>query len=269
MMMTFKMRQGGWRFKRQDLIGGVALGLLNWWSTICFLRGLKAFDVTWFLPIYNVGVVVISALVGYFIFREGLRIRNWIGVALAVIAMIMIVFSNQDKNPEIIIKTELGDIKVALYKAAAPLTVSNFLKYVDEGAYKDITFYRVVRPDNTTNPVSIDVIQGGMDEKINVDSLPPIPHESTDKTGILHKDGVISMARYGPGTATSEFFICVGDQTELDSGGKRNPDGFGFAAFGKVTEGMDVVREIYKGETEGDFQRLVKPIRIIEIRRIK
>jgi peptidyl-prolyl cis-trans isomerase A (cyclophilin A) len=181
----------------------------------------------------------------------------------------LLILSCQVKNPEVIIKTEFGDIKVKLYKNAAPITVSNFLKYADEGAYKDITFYRVVRPDNTTNPVSIDVIQGGMDEKINVDSLPTIPHESTDMTGIRHKDGVISMARYGPGTATSEFFICVGDQPELDFGGKRNSDGFGFAAFGIVTEGMDVVREIYKGKTEGDFQRLVKPIRIIEIHRIK
>ena len=183
--------------------------------------------------------------------------------------LLLFLSSCQTKNPEVIIKTELGNIKVELYTGAAPLTVSNFLKYADEGAYSDITFYRVVRPDNTTNPVSIDVIQGGMDEKINVDSLPPIPHESTDRTGIRHKDGVISMARYGPGTATSEFFICVGDQPELDFGGKRNPDGFGFAAFGKVTEGMDVIREIYKGKTEGDFQRLVKPIRIIEIQRIK
>ncbi|MCX6233890.1 MAG: peptidylprolyl isomerase [Bacteroidetes bacterium] len=196
--------------------------------------------------------------------------RSQLLLKAALILMINItLFSCQTNNPRVIIGTETGNIKVELYKDAAPVTVINFLKYVDDGLYKDITFYRVVRPDNTTNPVSIDVIQGGLDEKMNVDSLPPILHESTNVTGILHKDGVISMARYGPGTATSEFFICVGDQPALDFGGKRNPDGFGFAAFGKVIEGMDVVRKIYKGTTEGDFQRLVKPVRIIDIHRIR
>ena len=104
---------------------------------------------------------------------------------------------------------------------------------------------------------------------MNVDSLPPIPHESTAQTGILHKDGVTSMARYRPGTATSEFFICIGDQPSLDFAGTRNSDGYGFAAFGKVIYGMDVVRKIQKGETKGDFQLLIKPVKINQIYRCK
>jgi peptidyl-prolyl cis-trans isomerase A (cyclophilin A) len=97
--------------------------------------------------------------------------------------------------------------------------------------------------------------------------LPPIVHESTEKTGFLHTDGVISMARSEPGTASSEFFICVGDQPELDFEGKRNPDGQGFAAFGRVMQGMDVVRVIH--EQSADEQMLVSPVRVISVKRVK
>ena len=141
------------------------------------------------------------------------------------------------------ISTELGNITIEIYEKEAPLTAANFLRYVDEGLFKDSKFYRVVTKSNQPqNDIKIEVIQGGLftEEKM----YEPIAHETTEKTGILHKDGFISMARNEPGTATSEFFICVGDQPELDFGGKRNPDGQGFAAFGKVIEGMDVVREI-------------------------
>jgi peptidyl-prolyl cis-trans isomerase A (cyclophilin A) len=164
-------------------------------------------------------------------------------------------------------ETGAGIIQVELYPGAAPATVANFLMYVDRGAYDGAAFYRNVRPENQPNPVKIEVIQGGLDPVLNVDTLPPIPHESTDKTGILHRDGVISMARYGPGTATSEFFICVGDQPALDFGGKRNPDGYGFAAFGKVIKGMDVVKKIHEGEVSGDFQLLVTPVKIMHMYR--
>ena len=91
-------------------------------------------------------------------------------------------------------------------------------------------------------------------------ALPPIAHEITEVTGILHKDAIVSMARMGPGTAATDFFICIGDQPELDYGGKRNPDGQGFAAFGKVLEGMDVVRAIHQQPV--DKQRLAPPIPI-------
>jgi len=99
------------------------------------------------------------------------------------------------------------------------------------------------------------------------ETLPPIDHETTEKTGIFHKDGVISMARLQPGTASSEFFICVGDQPELDYGGKRNPDGQGFSAFGKVIAGMDVVEKIHQQPADG--QTLNPRIKIHNIVRLR
>lgn len=162
--------------------------------------------------------------------------------------------STQKPNPEIIIQTEMGDIIVELYNDRAPVTAANFLKYIAEDRLKDATFYRTVTMENQPDSeVKIEVIQGGLYEDDHPDALPPIQHESTDMTGILHKDGVISMARYGPGSATCEFFICVGDQPSLDEGGNRNSDGFGFAAFGKVIEGMDVVHKIHRSPEEGQY----------------
>ncbi len=148
-------------------------------------------------------------------------------------------------NPKVLIETDLGSITVELYQKRAPVTTANFMRYVLEERYIGATFYRVVTPENQPNSTTkIEVIQGGLYEDNPPLGLPPIPHESTDETGILHKHGVISMARYEPGTATFEFFICVGDQPSLDYGGGRNPDNQGFAAFGCVIEGMEVVRKI-------------------------
>jgi len=162
--------------------------------------------------------------------------------------LISVVSCNYDQtNPHIKIETQEGDIVIELYPEQAPITVANFLKYVDENRLKEATFYRTVTPDNQPNSdIKIEVIQGGLYEDEHPDMLTPIAHETTKQTGILHKDGVISMARYGPGSATSEFFICVGDQPSLDFGGRRNGDGVGFAAFVKVIEGLDVVRKIQK-----------------------
>jgi peptidyl-prolyl cis-trans isomerase A (cyclophilin A) len=158
------------------------------------------------------------------------------------------------KKPQVLMKTELGDITVELYQKEAPITAGNFLRYVKEKRMEGAVFYRVVRMDNQPdNKVKIQVIQGGLNADEHVLMLPPIKHETTEQTGILHKDGVISMARVEPGTATSEIFICVGDQPELDFGGRRNPDGQGFAAFGKVIEGMEVVRKIYRQPAEGQM----------------
>jgi peptidyl-prolyl cis-trans isomerase A (cyclophilin A) len=167
------------------------------------------------------------------------------------------------KNPVIIIKTELGDIYVELYQSKAPLTTANFLRYIDSSLFRNGSFYRVVRMDNQLrDSVKIEVIQGGRRE--NEDKgFAPISHETTKATGILHKDGVISMARSVPGSATSEFFICVGDQPSLDFGGKRNKDGQGFAAFGKVIKGMDVVRKIHSIKASGQY--LDKKVLITDI----
>ena len=171
------------------------------------------------------------------------------------------------ETPRVLLKTELGDIEVELYEARAPVTVSNFLRYVDERRLEGATFYRVVRAGNQPdNDVKIDVIQGGLGQDDHPSQLPPIRHETTRETGVLHTDGVISMARLEPGTASSEFFICVGDQPELDFGGRRNPDGQGFAAFGKVTRGMDVVRRIH--QRPADSQSLAPPVSILDVARL-
>ena len=170
--------------------------------------------------------------------------------------------------PQVKMKTELGDIIIEIDTVNAPVTAVNFLKYVDDKIFNPASFYRVVRMDNQPdNEIKIEVIQGGLGYDESPLSLPPIEHETTVKTGILHKDGVISMARMEPGTASSEIFICIGDQPELDFGGKRNPDGEGFAAFGKIIKGMEVVKEIQSKPDEE--QMLITPVNIIEISRIK
>ena len=156
--------------------------------------------------------------------------------------------------------TELGSIQMELYPDRAPITVSNFLRYVDENRYEDFHFYRVVHMENQPdNDVKIEVIQAGLWFDKHPMELPTIIHETTDKTGIRHLNGILSMARLEPGTASSEIFICINDQPELDYSGKRNPDGQGFAAFGKVISGMDVIRKIQLlPETKQMLDKVVK-----------
>jgi peptidyl-prolyl cis-trans isomerase A (cyclophilin A) len=165
----------------------------------------------------------------------------------------------------VLIDTEAGPIAIELDAARAPRTVTNFLRYVDEQFFDGTSFYRTVTPGNQPdNLIKIEVIQGGADGTKATHE--PIALEPTSVTGLKHRDGTVSMARNGPDTATSEFFICVGDQPELDFGGRRNPDGQGFAAFGRVVKGMDVVRLIeYRA---ADRQRLAPPVRIRTVRRV-
>ncbi|MBM3130548.1 MAG: peptidylprolyl isomerase [Chloroflexi bacterium] len=171
-------------------------------------------------------------------------------------------------SSQVVIQTEIGDLVVALDAARAPITVANFLRYVDAGRYRDAMFYRVVRMDNQPNDaVKIEVIQGGLGMGEHPNKLPPIPQETTRITGIRHSDGVISMARLAPDSAHSEFFICIGDQPELDFGGARNPDGQGFAAFGRVVSGMDVARTIQQLPADG--QMLKQKISILGVSRIE
>ncbi len=161
-------------------------------------------------------------------------------------------------------QTELGIIIAELYTDKAPITSDNFIRYIQNDQYDSAHFYRVVRMDNQpNNEVKIEVIQGGLGFG-SKRPYPPIAHETTDQTGILHQDGTISMARSKPGSASSEIFICIGDQPELDFGGKRNPDGQGFAAFGQVVQGMDVVRKIQNMESNG--QQLTETVEITSIK---
>ncbi len=185
------------------------------------------------------------------------------------IAFLLLFFSGcTSKHPKVLLKTSLGDIIVEVYVDKAPLTAANFLKYVDENRFRDAVFYRVVTPDNQPdNDIRIEVIQGGLFEENHPDALPFIKHETTKQPGLKHLDGTISMARNEPGTASSEFFICVGNQPELDFGGKRNPDGQGFAAFGRVVKGMDVVRKIQM--LPSDEQMLVDKVVIEQVKRVK
>jgi len=181
------------------------------------------------------------------------------------VVSILLIACQPIKKPTVTILTEKGDIVVELYPNQAPYTVYNFLKYVDEKRYNGATFYRTVTPGNQPDDsIKIDVIQGGLYEDNHPLALPPINHETTKKTGIKHLDGTISMARNEPGTASSEFFICIGDQPELDYGGTRNPDGKGFAAFGRVIKGMEVVRAIH--HAPAIEQALIPRIKILGVK---
>lgn len=168
--------------------------------------------------------------------------------------------------PLVTIRTSLGEIEVELEAVKAPHTVKNFLRYVDGGHYAWGRFHRTVTMDNQPeNKIKIEVIQAGVHPEKEKLDFAPIPLERTSVTGLRHRDGTISMARSGPDTATSDFFICIGDQPELDFGGKRNSDGQGFAAFGRVRRGMDVVRKIQVQATKA--QTLTPPVPIFGVHR--
>ena len=164
------------------------------------------------------------------------------------------------------LRTSMGDLVVELDLARAPASARNFLRYVDAGRYRGGSFHRTVttRPDNQPrNAVKIDVVQAGAAPG---QDFPPIALERTRDTGLSHVDGAVSMARDGPDTATSDFFVCVGPQPDLDFGGRRNPDGQGFAVFGRVVEGMEVVRRIHAAPAKG--QSLEPPVKILEVVRL-
>ncbi len=168
-----------------------------------------------------------------------------IRIGLTLIAIVLFFNGFTQQLPRVKLETTAGEIVVEVDTVHAPVTAKNFLKHVEKGTYKNAVFYRVVRMDNQPkSEIKIEVIQGGVFDENRVEIIKPIAHETTKETGLKHLDGTLSMARSAPGTASTEFFICVNNQPELDFGGKRNPDGQGFAAFGKVIKGMDVVRQI-------------------------
>ena len=163
------------------------------------------------------------------------------------------------------IETELGSIEVDVDTLHAPVTAANFLRYTDAGLYNGGQFHRTVKRDNQPqNRVKIEVIQAS--RAADTKGFRAIPLERTSVTGLSHRDGAISMARDGPDSAVSDFFISIGDQPSLDFGGKRNPDGQGFAAFGRVVRGMDVVRRIQSAPSDSK-QHLTPPVRILRIAR--
>ncbi len=166
------------------------------------------------------------------------------------------------QQPRVAFDTSAGRIVVALDAQAAPVTTCNFIGYVVFGDYAGGSFFRTVRREtNTANPNPIDVIQAATPRGSDDASRPPIVLERTRDTGLRHVAGTISMARDGPDTATSSFFIVTQDTPSLDFGGGRNPDGQGFAAFGRVVQGLDVARRIQRMPADAEEQ-LTPPVAI-------
>lgn len=185
-----------------------------------------------------------------------------------LISIFSMILCSNSYAQKVMIKTSMGDFIIHLEPEKAPITTGNFLRYVKANHYKGGSFFRTVRPDNQPDsPVKITVIQAGVHPWKQNFLFDPIPLERTNQTGIMHLNGTISMARDKPNSAQESFFICIGNQPELDFGGKRNPDGQGFAAFGQVIEGMDVVKKINESNAEG--QALMLPIMILDVSIIK
>jgi peptidyl-prolyl cis-trans isomerase A (cyclophilin A) len=198
--------------------------------------------------------------------------------ALSLSLAVAVPAAAQDAAPpatdRVVLETSLGDITLEIETARAPVTAANFLRYVDEHRFDGTVFYRAMRLDWGQQPNGL--IQGGtqMDPKR---VLPPIAHEPTSQTGIRNTAGAISMARYAPGTATGDFSIMVSDQPGLDAdpNGQTDDARAGFAAFGHVVAGMDVVRKIFDQPTDPDTgdgwmkgQMLAAPVTIVHARRV-
>ena len=198
-----------------------------------------------------------------------------VALVLSAVVTATALVSTQSKAVRVRVQTELGDIVIEVDPVRAPLTTANFLKYVNGGHYDGGMFHRTVKMDNQPeSAVKIEVIQAGVNPDRAKDGFAPIPLERTSVTGILHKDGAVSMARGAADSATSGWFVCINDQPSLDFGGNRNPDGQGFAAFGRVVTGMDVVLKIQAAPsstnrtTNTEAQRLTPAIKILRVARV-
>jgi len=192
----------------------------------------------------------------------------------ALLTLIIVLFTTVAgaETVNVLMTTSLGDIEIEVDSQAAPITATNFLRLVDGGHMDGGSFYRTVSPENDNGSPAIAVIQGGLGDAES--PFPPIAHETTADTGLLHVDGAVSMARAEVGTASTEIFICIGAQPALDFGATRNPDGQGFAVFGRVIKGMDVVKAIHTqpadAPTESAYvagQILEEPVEILSVRR--
>lgn len=174
--------------------------------------------------------------------------------------------TKEDGTIRVALETERGTIELEVDATHAPITAANFLRYVDEGFYDGGRFHRAVTMDNQpNNTVKIEVIQASINPEQVGGAYDPISLERTTQTGLTHVDGTVSMARFAPDSANFDFFICIGDQSELNFGGRRYEDGQGFAAFGQVVAGMDVVRAIQGAPLQG--QKLTPPVSIIRAHR--
>ena len=194
------------------------------------------------------------------------NLRSFFVISIVCSCFMLRCITPKSDNPHVEIQTRFGDIELELYSKKAPKTVAAFLSYIDSGFYDRSSFYRVMNQENQViDSWKAELIQGGL-WKTNYQkatTLPGIPHESTKQTGIKHTNGIISMARLNPGTATTEFFICVGDQPGFDFGGENNEDGQGYAAFGKVVKGSDILQKIYSQSDRN--QSFDPPVHIFKI----
>ena len=169
-------------------------------------------------------------------------------------------------HPVIILDTSAGPIEITVYPDKAPISAGDFLRYVDGELYDGQGFYRVVHAQNDPRNMGMSLIQGGRLDKESV--LGPIAHELTTDTGISNADGAVAIARSEPGSGSATyFFINIGNNDFLDTGGSRNPDGQGYATFGRVTQGLDVARAIQNmpttkeaGEAVTQGQILTEPV---------
>lgn len=203
------------------------------------------------------------------------RLMIWVVFAALSALMPCSAASAQKAVPaysRVALTTSQGVITLELDRAHAPLTTANFLRYVDQKRFDGISFYRAMRLAWGTQPNGL--IQAGIkgDPKR---ALKPVAHEPTNLTGVLHKAGAISMARFAPGTATGDFSILLADMPSLDANPSAPGDNVGYAAFGHVVDGMDVVAKIWAaplsptagaGPLKG--QLLVAPVKIISARRV-
>lgn len=207
--------------------------------------------------------------------NNGYRVSRFIAplaIGVFVSAVVALGATNTEQAPvlvRVLMETELGEIEIELNTMDAPVTTANFLRYLDAGYYTGGRFHRSARLDNQVrDDVLIEVIQAGTNPELGREGFPSIALERTSDTGLKHVDGTLSMARGGPDTARASFFICIGDQPSLDFGGDRNADGQGFAAFGRVVRGMEVVKRIHQSPTP-ERENLVPPIVISQMRRIQ
>ena len=193
--------------------------------------------------------------------------------ALFLAALLLPAAASAQATANVVIETELGNIVIALETERSPVTAANFLRYADEKRFDGIVFYRAMRLDWGEQPNGL--VQAGT--QFDPDRiLPPIAHEPTSATGVKHLAGAISMARYEPGSATGDFSIMLSPQPGLDADPRAEDPELraGYAAFGHVVEGMDVVRAIFeapldpdKGEGWMKGQMLAAPVKVISVRR--
>jgi len=170
-----------------------------------------------------------------------------------------------ERPPVVRIDTARGTIRAVIETGKAPVTACNFLRYMQAGHFDGGTFFRTVRSDRAVlNPVPIDVIQMQARDGPEFAAFAPIPMERTSVTGLRHVAGALSMARAAPDSATSSWSIVVRDSPAMDFGGQRNPDGQGFAVFGRVVSGMAVVRAIQAAPAD-DREQLATPVLIRRI----